>query len=186
MELNNEVKWTTELVPIIDINWSALYTLTKKCKVNAHTKYFHYQILHRSMITNKKLFLFRIKDNESCDRCPNLETIIHLLHTCPVVHNLWNELLVWLNRKLNITIYWDVISLILGNPQNDTLVNTIFLLTKHETFKSKCKNRISTIEYMKRILKDHMNTDIFLGTFKNQRARALGKWAQLYNELTLL
>ena len=92
-------------------------------------------------------------------------------------------LITWLNRKINSTIYAVVISLILGNLHNEILVNTTFLITKHGIFKSMRKNQILTLNYLKKILKDHMDTDIYLGTIKNKIDKALRKWVQLHNEL---
>ena len=69
-------------------DWKFLYQLSHKCKFNARIIYFQYQILHRSLVTNKKLEQFGIRDNNLCDECGAIETIPHLLFNCLERQNL--------------------------------------------------------------------------------------------------
>ena len=71
-------KWVEDFT-----DWKYVYTLTKQCKLNARASYF--QILHRTLITNRKLFKFSIKNNDQCERCGQPDTIRHLLYECPRV-----------------------------------------------------------------------------------------------------
>ena len=48
------VKWCVELNIGKEIQWSKLYTMAKKCNLNARLRYFNFQILHRSLMKNKK------------------------------------------------------------------------------------------------------------------------------------
>ena len=74
-----QVKWSEELNLHIDTNWEPIYSRAQKCNLNARIKFFNYQILHRSLATNKKLMVFGITDNNQCDKCSNIETIMHYL-----------------------------------------------------------------------------------------------------------
>ena len=60
-------KWVEDFNLDENTDWKYLYTLTKQCKLNARASYFHFQILHRTLITNRKLFQFSIKDNDQCE-----------------------------------------------------------------------------------------------------------------------
>ena len=47
-------KWIIELGLNDNEDWSYLYTIARTCKLNANIVYLQFQILHRSIITNKK------------------------------------------------------------------------------------------------------------------------------------
>ena len=52
-------KWSQELPNPQLINWNEIYNLAKLCKMNARTIYFQYQVIHRSLITNRNFFSLR-------------------------------------------------------------------------------------------------------------------------------
>ena len=81
-------KWSTELHNPHLINWEKTYNIARLCKMNACIIYFQYQVIHRSLVTNKKLQQFGLCDNSICDNCDKEETIIHLLINCPVAANI--------------------------------------------------------------------------------------------------
>ena len=153
--------------------------------MNARTRFFHFQTMHRTVMTNKKLYQFNMRDNALCDVCQEQETISHLLYECPNIRILWQELQEWLGINLTSTLHFDKTSVLLGNQNNEHITNTLIIITKHEIFK-KCKARPLHLRQLKLIFKAIMQTELYLGTVKNQRAKALGKWSSIYNELRLL
>ena len=76
-----QLKWEIELEEN-NLDWRFLYCVTTNCKMNARSKNFQFQILHRSLVTNKNLHQFNIRDNELCDNCNSIVTISHLLYDC--------------------------------------------------------------------------------------------------------
>ena len=94
-----------------------LYPLPFKCKLNPRTKYFQFQILHRSLITNKNLLhvQYNLTDHETCDFCGDIENISHLLYACPTVKNIWENTESWLKKYYGHKIKMDKNSIILGN-----------------------------------------------------------------------
>ena len=180
-----QFKWVIELVPL-NINWQFCYTIASKYKLNARTRFFHYQVLHRTVMTNKKLNQFRLRPNDQCDVCKVTDTISHLLYYCENASNLWRLLFAWLSRNLNSTIQTDIVSTLLGNPANEPIVNVLFMLTKEEIFKSRCRNTIPNFKHLLQIFKEQMLTEIYLGTVKNSLAKVLGKWSHIHNALSTL
>ena len=71
----------------------------------------------------------------------------------------------------------------LGNPNNEMTYNNVFIITKHEIYKSKWNKTNINIYKIKKILKRHMELDIYLGRIKNNLPIMLGKWSSLYNVL---
>ena len=142
------------------LNWKYLYKLSTQCKLNARSKYFQFQILHRSLITNKKLHQFKIRDNELCDKCGNIENISHLLYECIGTRDLWTKLETWLNSIMAKPVKTDLNSILLGNPDNKLIINYVFIICKHEIYKSKWNRSPINIIKIKKILKCHMELDI--------------------------
>ena len=171
-------KWSQELDNSQMINWKKIHTLPKLCKMNARTLFFQYQIIHRSLITNRKLFQFGIKDTDVCDNCNATETIAHLLFECINTNNL-----LWLQRILNSTIYLDCTDVLLGNLRNEPVTNCIILITKHEIYKQKWNRTNLTLYKLKTIIKNHMDLECYLGKINGNPEKAVGKWASIYRHL---
>ena len=45
---------------------------------------FGYKILHRIVVTNKKLKKFKIRNDGFCDQCKNPDSLEHTFLQCPV------------------------------------------------------------------------------------------------------
>ena len=181
-----QIKWKEEFNLGDDCNWKYLYTLSNTCKLNARIMYFQFQILHRTLITNKKLYQFNIKESDHCEHCDETDTIVHLLYECRRIGDLWNDVETWLNTVLTKPVKMDLPSIILGNNGNEYITNQILTVVKHEIYKSKwTKSSISLIKIQK-ILKSQMELDIYIATIKNSLPKTLGKWSGFYNVLRAL
>ena len=49
-----QTKWITELALDSDMKWEKIFNMAKQCNTNASIRFFNYQILHRTLLTNKK------------------------------------------------------------------------------------------------------------------------------------
>ena len=92
-----KIKWEEDLGIDNNIEWEELFILPILSRLNARAIYFQIQILHRTLITNRKLKQFKIRDNDLCDNCNEPETISHLLFDCEPILELWIELGHWLD-----------------------------------------------------------------------------------------
>ena len=104
----------------------------------------------------KKLHQFKIRDNELCDNCNSIETISHLLHDCTDIKKRWVELETWLNSIMAKPVVADRISILLGNPDNELIINFVYIICKHEIYKGKWNRSPVSIIKIKRILKSHI------------------------------
>ena len=154
----SQQRWRGALNDTVEIDWPYSYSLPFKCRLNARIRYFQYQINHRSLITNKKLFQFGLIEDEHCDKCNDVETIQHLLMECETLENLWSDVERWSREKVNRRLHSDLVSTILGNEDNKFLANYIIKVVKHEIYKGKWKNHIPTVIDIKRTLKNYCIT----------------------------
>ena len=158
------IKWQQELGLPEDENWNHLFILPIQCKLNARCIYFQLQVLHRTLITNRKLKQFNIRDDEKCDKCDAIESIAHLLYECQFPRDLWGAVEQWLSGLSRNTIYFDKISVLLGNRLNEIIVNNIILMVKHEIYKSKWTKTNLSIYKMKILIKQQMELETYLAT----------------------
>ena len=178
-----QLKWNEELGEIDKSVWRSLYLTSDKCKINIRSKYFQYQVLHRSIMTNRKLYQFNLRDNEVCDHCGEVETISHLLYNCEHVQQIWNQTIQWLTPLVREEIYHDKQSIILGNTKNTILVNYVFIILKHEIYKFKWKRIQYRLIFLKRSLKNYMNIELYNAKVLGKEQKTLGKWSPLMNTL---
>ena len=178
-----QTKWEIELVTPENTNWKALFIMGEKCKINTRSKYFQYQVLHRTIMTNRRLLQFNLRDNANCDFCGEIESIAHLLYSCEHVKQIWEALLVWLRRIMRDEIYSDETSILIGNDKNTLLVNYIFITLKHEIYKFKWRRVKYKLIFLKRTLKNYMNIELYNGNITGRERIVLGKWSPILNEL---
>ena len=160
------IKWQYELGLPEDENWSKIFMLPIHCKLNARCIYFQLQVLHRTLITNRKLKQFNIREDEKCDNCESIESIAHLLYECQVTRNLWESVEQWLSGLSRNSMYFDKKSVLLGNRLNETIISNIIMIVKHEIYKSKWTKTKLSIYKMKNIIKQQMELEIYLATVK--------------------
>ena len=129
------------------------YNISYKCKLDPRTRFFNYQVLHRSLMTKKKLHQFNLRYDDQCDTYGATETISHLLYDCQNATNIWHELGNWLSQNLTSTIHLDKTSVLLGNTRNEYIVNALIITTKHEIYKCKYKETIINMIQLKNVFK---------------------------------
>ena len=49
----SQTRWNEEYDNAVNVDWACSYALSFKCRLNARVKYFQYQVLHRTLVTNK-------------------------------------------------------------------------------------------------------------------------------------
>ena len=178
-----QVKWSDELALNRETNWQKLYLMAKKCNVNARIRFFKYQVLQRSLLTNRKLYLFNLIESENCDKCNTTETVAHLLIDCQHLSELWIGIERWLNRNINEHILFEKSAILLGSPENSVIVNYIFLIAKHEIYKSKWTKTKVTLNKIIGKLKYYLKIDEYVNTISVGKEKTLGKWSPIYHTI---
>ena len=160
----SQTRWEENLGNAEDVDWEYSYKLPFTCKLNANIRYFQYQILHRSLITNRKLHQFQLLDHKTCDNCNEIETITHLLYECDPIKVLWTEVLNWLSRQTGKRIEVCAGNILMGNKKYNYCINYVMIVTKNGIYKQRWRNRIPSLIELKYKLKKYMEIDIYIGT----------------------
>ena len=79
-----------------------------------------------------------ITESDKCSLCKlEPETYIHLFTSCKYTKDLWENVNIWIKSKLNKTLNFSPMEIIVGHIQRDNFflpINTILNATKHHTF----------------------------------------------------
>ena len=135
-----------------------VYSLTNVPKLRS----FQYRLLQRSLVTNMQLYKWNLAESDQCQFCGvQSETVIHLMYSCDIVKQLWEQVKEYVRNRFNIESVISVENIILNNiARNSRVVNLICLLTKKFIYTQKClKSDLNfaklkgIIEYTERIEK---------------------------------
>ncbi len=99
----SEGKWDGSLNKVHE--WKKINTLVFSTTKSTKLQWFQYRIIHRILGTNHLLYKMNKRQNPDCSFCKEEpETIEHLLWTCPVINDLWEDLNSWIFRETQIEL----------------------------------------------------------------------------------
>lgn len=126
--------------------WSNIYHLPYACTDETRLLSFQYNILHRAIFTNSKLFKANIHGTILCTFCNiQFETIEHLFFSCNITRNLYLQFSNWINENTNIEIIVEPCNFIFGvesSTNNNNALNNLILLCKKYVYIERCKGSL--------------------------------------------
>ena len=128
--------------------WPAFYKNNYQSVIETSLRSFQYQILTRTIPTNKFLARCNLANSDICWYCQeNTETIEHLFWLCPVVKTFWFQLLdaIGASTEIRSSMKDKLCSWGADGPNKDTL-NFIFTVVKKYVYNTKCKERSLNID----------------------------------------
>ena len=146
------IKWNNTMNT--DINEEDFLTFVSNIKqmtIVTKLRSFQYRLMLHAMITNRKLMLYKIRENDHCTFCQNqVETVMHLFTKCSKVIPVWAYIERLCKTKLDKSQI--IFNNVVNNPKH--VENTIVLLTKFVIYKFRCMEKIPSIENVKIELKN--------------------------------
>jgi hypothetical protein len=92
----SEDKWNQKLEFVIDEPmWDIIYTNYQKILSDTSIKNFHFKITHRILACNYNLHIWKIRPNNRCDSCNQIDTIEHMLIYCEETYTFWQRIFNW-------------------------------------------------------------------------------------------
>ena len=112
-----------------------IYQITNVTKL----RNFQYRLLVNKIFCNDILYYWKLKDNQKCDFCKiTKQSIVHLLHECPIVNSIWKELRIWFNQT-GIDTEFSLKNILYNKVSEYGIANFITLITKFTIYRSKCE-----------------------------------------------
>jgi len=178
-------KWGDIGIMVEDEEWKKLYNLPYISTMEAKLQSFQYQIMKRSLVTNRFLYLCKIKDTNACYFCNrSVETVEHLLFDWNVVKNFWYSVANALPRSLNCRQYLNRKDVLLGRyyDSNNRLLNHLFILCKRYIYITKWLNRQLNVDGLLRYVKRYYLIENKIAIMENKHY-LFEKWRTLENML---
>jgi hypothetical protein len=174
----NELKWQNIGMNINQEEWKDLYKIPFIVTIETKLQSFQYQIIKRCLVTNKYLFMCKIKDSDLCYFCnQKVETIEHLFFDCPIVKKIWFEICNIMPKELNFRKYVTRKAILLGITIGNykTLLNQLLIICKRYIYVTKCLGKSLHIQGYLRDVKMHYAMECEIAK-KNQVEHKLIKW----------
>ena len=143
--------------------------------------WFQYRILQRIIGVQDWLFKTKISDNADCRLCnQNTETITHLFSECPILNNLWENVISWIQvctqEKVNITKNMKIIGC-LESLSYFCPLNFILLITQYYIFTRTRLSQDLNIYHLQKIIKTKYSEQESLSKMKNSGQEFMKKWS---------
>ena len=177
-------KWTTDLGQGLHVDRefiSSAFGLIVKATISPKHRVFQFKLIHRSLVTNKSLYEWKLKDTNLCSFCENQEeTIYHLLWGCTMVQTLWKAVFDWLADKTSSNINFTSKEILLGiDESNLVFYNAVFILVKQYIYSSRCKNTPLNFYMLLNNIKFYIQTEKYIAVKNNKLNYHNKKWAML-------
>ena len=174
-------KWKEEY-NIDDTLWCEIYQSSFKLKFSKSIQWFQYKINHRLLPTRKYLFNIKVTDNPLCKSCHEIETIEHLLWSCPTTQTFLRKMTVWINTKNEDFHLIDKEYIFnIGKEKSEAdlhIISDVKYYIFNSKYNEKCLSTIACINKLKcsyKVLRE-------LATEKNELSKFCNTW-QKYRDL---
>lgn len=163
--------------------WSNIYRNPYKTARDTKLQAFQFRILHRFLPCNKYLKNIRIRREDTCSFCTELNTTEHFLFACPMVRSFWGKITSWLERETDLRLILSTESVIFGVPdtfQHTKVINFIILFTKFFIYQQKLFHQ-GALD-ITHFLHDRLHVEKYLTTLEAKQ-HLFHKWQRIYTAL---
>jgi exonuclease III len=186
----SEEKWKEKLNFTIDENmWKLIYTNDKYVTEDNHIRNFQFKITHRLLACNYNLNIYKIRTDNICDYCQEVDTIEHFLVDCNNTDSFWRQVFNWWAACFEVRFQVETYELIFGIPNefNEHLVNQInfiILYGKYYIYRNKKNNKALDLYEFLLDCKNQMEIkqEIMFGNGEYEKFET--KWGELNEYLT--
>lgn len=105
---HRDSSWILEFPPPLGIPvsdyWQANYMAAFRSIRETKLQAFQFKVLHRLIPCNKYLKNIRVKNDEACAYCNEVDSLSHFLFYCPTVQRFWVALCNWSSQQINLPL----------------------------------------------------------------------------------
>ena len=180
LTLNCITKWSGSCTTVLQ----AKSIFLKLIKTTGDTKlrWFQYRLIHRSLPTQRFLYLRKIINSPICNLCHKEEqTLEHLFWECTIVKNFWTQIDLWMKSNFahcaNLNLSREFV--IFGYDENvkaDKAADIFILLAKFHIYVSKLNNSLPNLLAFINMAKQHYNVEKHIAFRANTQEIFLAVW----------
>ena len=178
---NLATKWSSDLNSEPQLRGEDIleaFTLVKKMTISPKHRDFQFRLIHRILVTNKSLLLWKLKDSDLCTFCETeIESIYHLLWGCTYSKSLWSKLFEWIQSKTDMNISYSVEEIFFGiTMDNMQFLNCLFVITKQYIYSSRCLNIRPNFEQLVSKINYNMAVEKYIAIKNEVIDKHMAKW----------
>ncbi len=177
---NLSAKWEALLhTPINEETLCNTFQTIKIISLSTKLRSFLYRLLHFAVMTNDKLYAWKVVDSELCTFCNvEPETYEHLFWSCPAAKQIWNQIESWCKDKANRNIVTTFKKVMLCKLSTNTFdcINTICLITLQYIYGSRCLKKLPSFAQLKCTILDEQRVEKYIAIKNNKLRKHFGKW----------
>ena len=179
----HEEKWCDSIQEDFDTSiWAKIYNSAFETTIDSKFRSFQYKIITRTLVTNKSLYTWKIKNSSNCTFClVEEETILHLFVDCGMVRSLWYELYEWLLPDLDIFEVINKRHIIFGTLDNfvdANTINSIILIVKRYIYVQRCYKAPVSLTTLLHFVRKFINMEISVKN-SNIKSKCETKWSKI-------
>ena len=150
-----------------------------KITIYVKLRSFQYRLLMMSIVTNKKLFVWKIIESNQCSFCESeCETLRHLFFDCKYVKQLWEAVTSRLKID-NLTYQKIICNNINDNPKRAE--NCIVLMTKYYIYRTRCLKERLSYKSCENFILNYVSIEEEIARTKGKIIGHQIKWAHIFD-----
>ena len=180
-----KTKWENILnEEINDTRMETAFLHLHKISEGSFDKYIQFKMLHRRIITNKKLLDMNIRNDSKCPYCEAaIETIEHAFLECPEVITLWKDIERWLRAHVDSKISISDTDKILGQGSTNSIVEKTITATKKVIYRNRQYGGKYSLKDVKNVLSKQMKIEEYQASVIGNDTIFLHTWEKVYARL---
>ena len=156
----------------------------QKMKEGSFTQYLQYKMLHKRIVTNKKLYEMGMAITSNCPYCgTENETVEHAFVTCHTVKIFWNEVENWLRTKVEGNIKISNIEMIMGTGTPECIKDKAILATKRVIYRNRQLGNAYSLAEVKSLLRSQMVLEEYQASVEGIDIDFLKTWEVIYRHI---
>ena len=153
-------------------------------KEGSFTKYVQFKMLHRRIVTNKKLYKMGMSENSNCPYRGSVdETIEHAFILCETERNFWNEVEYWLRAEVEGNIKISNIEKIMGTGNLECIKDKTILATKKLIYRNRQTGKPYSLRELKSVLRSQMIIEEYQASLNGTDLDFLKTWEIIYGNI---
>lgn len=169
--------------------YKKLFTFPQKVTIATKYRDFQYRLLHSAIVTNRKLYLWKILPSDKCTFCKEqIERIPHLFFECKHVYKFWQEIREFIyDCENNVAIECDwSFKNIMDNqvhPRPANVINFLVLVAKQFIYCQRCHKNLPFSDILIREFEQIYEMELRIARDTNKLRRHYEKWSVIKPEL---
>lgn len=189
--LTKKARWENRLqTEIYDDSFIDLFHNINSLTICTKFRDFQFRLLHNAIVTNQKLYMWKIRQDNKCTFCDkDVETTLHLFCECPTVKTLWDDIELYIQSCANANainvLEWNNENIMFNtvHPKPSHVINFVILITKQYIYRQRCTGGQLYTPLLIREIDNIQNTEFYIAKNKGKLKKHFIKWSQLHKNL---